>query len=97
MNTKIDKSNMFQSIWDFPENIIDAVKLSESILLNDIYDDVNKIIIAGMGGSGSLGDVISAILSKKDIHVSNIKGYSLPKTVESNSLFIATSVTGNTD
>ena len=48
MNNKIDKYNMFQSIWDFPENIIDAVKLSESILLNDIYDDVNKIIIAGM-------------------------------------------------
>jgi hypothetical protein len=49
MNNKIDKSNMFQSIWDFPENIIDAVKLSESISLDNICGGVNKIIIAGMG------------------------------------------------
>ena len=27
----IDKDNMFQSIWDFPENIIDALKISEEI------------------------------------------------------------------
>ena len=51
MNEKIDKSNMFQSIWDFPENIIDAVELSENISLKNIYDSVNKIVIAGMGGS----------------------------------------------
>ena len=66
MNNKIDKSNMFQSIWDFPENIIDAVKLSESILLNNIYDDVNKIIIAGMGGSAIGCDVVNSLI-KEDI------------------------------
>ena len=61
MNTKIDKSNMFQSIWDFPENIIDAVKLSESISLDNIYGGVNKIIIAGMGGSAIGGDVVNSL------------------------------------
>ena len=25
---EIDKDNMYQSIWDFPENIIDAIKTS---------------------------------------------------------------------
>ena len=59
MYNKIDKSNMFQSIWDFPENIIDAVKLSESIVFKNIYDGVNKIIIAGMGGSAIGGDVVN--------------------------------------
>ena len=49
-----------------------------------------------MGGSGTLGDVISAILSKKDIHVTNVKGYLLPKTVDSKTLAIVTSVSGNT-
>ena len=48
-----------------------------------------------MGGSGSIGDVIGAILSKKDIHVTNVKGYLLPKTVDENTLVIATSVSGN--
>jgi glucose/mannose-6-phosphate isomerase len=49
-----------------------------------------------MGGSGSIGDVISAILSKNDIHVSSVKGYHLPQTVDSNSLVITTSISGNT-
>ena len=26
---EIDKDDMYQSIWDFPENIIDAIELSE--------------------------------------------------------------------
>ena len=50
-----------------------------------------------MGGSGALGDIFSSILSKTDIHVSVVKGYVLPKTVNENSLIITTSVSGNTD
>ena len=49
-----------------------------------------------MGGSGSVADVIGSILSKEDIHVSNVKGYLLPKTVDSKTLVIVTSVSGNT-
>ena len=57
---------------------------------------IDHIVFSGMGGSGSIGDVISAILSKEDIHVSNVKGYHLPKTVDSNSLVVSTSISGNT-
>jgi len=57
---------------------------------------IDHIVFSGMGGSGSIGDVISAILSKEDIHVSNVKGYHLPKTVDSNSLVVTTSISGNT-
>ena len=50
-----------------------------------------------MGGSGAIGDIFSSILSKSDIHVSTIKGYLLPKTVDENTLVVITSVSGNTD
>ena len=40
--------------------------------------------------------LISAILSREDIHVSNIKGYLLPKTVDERTLVISTSISGNT-
>jgi glucose/mannose-6-phosphate isomerase len=50
-----------------------------------------------MGGSGTIGDVIGSILSKEDIHVTNVKGYILPKTVDSETLVVVTSVSGNTD
>ena len=49
-----------------------------------------------MGGSGTIGDIFSAILSKNDIHVSIVKGYILPKTVDSNTLVVVTSISGNT-
>lgn len=58
---------------------------------------VDHVVFAGMGGSGTVGDIFAAILSKTDIHVSNVKGYLLPETVDSDTLVVATSVSGNTD
>ncbi len=60
------------------------------------YSNIDNIIFAGMGGSGTLGDIFSSILSKTNVHVSVVKGYHLPKTVDSNTLVIATSISGNT-
>lgn len=61
------------------------------------FDNVDHIVFAGMGGSGAIGDLFSSILSKSDIHVSLVKGYLLPKTVDKNTLVVATSISGNTD
>ena len=60
------------------------------------FSNVNHIVFAGMGGSGAIGDIFSSILSKTKIHVSVIKGYILPKTVDSETLVVATSISGNT-
>jgi len=60
------------------------------------FSSINHIVFAGMGGSGSLGDVFASILSKTPIHVSVVKGYLLPNTVDSNTLVVTTSISGNT-
>jgi len=60
------------------------------------YSKIDHIVFAGMGGSGTLGDLFLSILSKTNIHVSVVKGYHLPKTVDSNTLVITTSISGNT-
>ena len=60
------------------------------------FKNVNHIVFAGMGGSGALGDIFFSILSKTNIHVTLVKGYLLPKTVDSNTLVVITSVSGNT-
>ena len=90
---KIDSKKMYQIYDKWPE-------IAKNSFDNDFekFDakGIDHIVFSGMGGSGSIGDVISAILSKEDIHVSNVKGYHLPKTVDSNSLVISTSVSGNT-
>lgn len=58
--------------------------------------NIDHIVFAGMGGSGALGDIFASILSKTDVHVTLVKGYTLPKTVDVNTLVVATSVSGNT-
>ncbi len=58
--------------------------------------NLNHIVFAGMGGSGVIGDVFSAILSETKIHVDVVKGYVLPKTVGTESLVVASSISGNT-
>ena len=61
------------------------------------FHDIDHIVFAGMGGSGTIGSVFSSILSKTNIHVSIVKGYLLPKTADSETLVVTTSVSGNTD
>lgn len=58
--------------------------------------NVEHIVFAGMGGFGAIGDIFAAILSKTKIHVSVVKGYHLPNTIDSNTLVVTTSVSGNT-
>ncbi len=90
---KIDSKKMYQTYDKWPEI---AKNSSDNDFEKFDVKGIDHIVFSGMGGSGSIGDVISAILSREDIHVSNVKGYHLPKTVDSNSLVVATSISGNT-
>ena len=89
----IDKSGMHKIYDKWPEI---ATKSFNTDLEPADFKDIDHIVFSGMGGSGALGDVFSSILSKKNIHVSVMKGYLLPKTVDSNTLVVSTSVSGNT-
>ena len=50
MFKKYDKENMFESIWNFPNNLKDAIALGNKLDLRNDYSDVKNIVIAGMGG-----------------------------------------------
>jgi len=95
---EIDKDDMYQSIWDFPENIIDAIELSENITLKNEYLHVNNIIIAGMGGSAIGGDVVYSLV-KNEIKIPFVvnRGYDLPAWANSSTLIICSSYSGNTE
>ncbi len=60
------------------------------------FKDIDHLVFAGMGGSGTIGDVFSSILSKTAVHVYVVKGYHLPTTVNRNTLVITSSISGNT-
>jgi len=90
---KYDSQGMYQVYDRWPEIAKEAY---ESDLEPLDFHDIDHIVFAGMGGSGAIGDLFESILSKSNIHVSLVKGYLLPKTVDKNTLVITTSISGNT-
>jgi glucose/mannose-6-phosphate isomerase len=91
---KIDREGMYKVYDMWPQ----IAKESYSLVDDPIdYKNIDHIVFAGMGGSGAVGDLLSSILSKSSIHVSLVKGYHLPNTVDKNTLVVTTSVSGNTD
>jgi len=90
---KVDSQKMFRVYDIWPEM---AKESYEQEFSKHEFKDIDHIVFAGMGGSGTIGDVFSSILSKNDIHTSVVKGYLLPKTVDKNTLVIVSSVSGNT-
>ncbi len=89
----VDSRNMCKVYDEWPQ--IARKNFSANFSKVDIKN-IDHIVFAGMGGSGTIGDVFASILSKTNVHVSVIKGYLLPKTVDSNTLVVTTSISGNT-
>ena len=89
----VDKTRIYEIYDNWPEIAQNALNGNFEEM---IKEDISHIVFAGMGGSGTIGDVFASVLSKTDIHVDVVKGYHLPKTVKKNSLLICTSVSGNT-
>ena len=91
---KYDAQKMFKVYDEWPKIAQEAYKIE---LEPVAFQDIEHVVFAGMGGSGAVGDLFSAILSKTNIHVNIVKGYLLPKTVNENTLVIITSISGNTE
>ena len=90
---KYDPSGIHKVYDNWPQI---AKKAYESDLGPIDFKDIDHIVFSGMGGSGAIGDMFASILSKTKIHVNVVKGYLLPKTVDSDTLVIVISVSGNT-
>ena len=89
---KIDSQKIFKIYDDWPKIAEKSFKLD---IETEDFKNINHIVFAGMGGSGTIGDIFESILSKKKIHVNVVKGYLLPKTVDRNTLVVIVSVSGN--
>ena len=90
---KIDSGEMHKTYDIWPQIAYESYKNPNTKIK---LKKSSHLVFAGMGGSGAIGEVFSAILSKTNTHVTIVKGFHLPKTVKNNSLVIITSVSGNT-
>ncbi|WKV11094.1 bifunctional phosphoglucose/phosphomannose isomerase [Marivirga harenae] len=90
---------MIKLIKTFPEQLKEALELTNQINPNDFSkEDIQHIAISGMGGSGIGVHLVKSIVENHcSLPVTLIQGYNLPAWLNSNTLFIACSYSGNTE
>lgn len=91
-----------QQMWDllagFPNQWDEATKFTEELDLMLEPGQIDNICIAGMGGSAIGGDLIRAYSSEScPVPVQVIRDYTVPGWVGGDTLFIASSFSGNTE
>ncbi len=94
-----DPDNMYNRIFDFPEQMVDALKIGKLWKFDEAgFTGINNIVVVGMGGSAIGGDLMRTYLRKHLlVPVEVCRHYTLPEYVDDESLVIACSYSGNTE
>ena len=95
---KLDPGKMHKLIFDFPDQIEQAMAIGESIVLQRPYTGIRNIVVAGMGGSAIGGDIVRT-LAKNELNIPMVvsRNYTLPNWVNEDTLVICSSYSGNTE
>jgi glucose/mannose-6-phosphate isomerase len=96
---KLDQGGMYDRIYGFHSQFEDALKRTRDARIPDWdKDDVNNIILAGLGGSAIGGDLVRSYLwDRLNIPFFICRNYTLPDFVDSSSLVFVSSYSGNTE
>lgn len=94
-----DPGNMYNRIFDFPEQVAEGLKLVRGWKINnDDFSDIKNIVVIGMGGSAIGGDLCRSLLAGQMLVPFQIcRHYKLPEYVDDETLVIASSYSGNTE
>ena len=89
---------MLSLIEGFIPQLKKAIQIGESQELTAPKNEIRNIVIAGLGGSGIGANIVESIIGN-ELKVPFIitKNYDLPNFVDENTLFIASSFSGNTE
>lgn len=94
---EIDKSNMLDTLVQFPNQIKEAVEIAMAAEMETFFK-IDNVIITGMGASGISGDIASSLYRDKiDVPIYVNKEYDLPKWARKDTLNIFFSYSGNTE
>lgn len=99
MNTRtLDTQSMIKAIYDFPDQLAEAMAIGNNFSPNNIIGDIRNIVVCGMGGSAIGGDVCRALLSSElTVPLVVCRNYTLPNWVNKRTLVICSSYSGNTE
>ena len=104
LRLRFDKNNMFKSIHDFKNQIINSFSIESKwykqnkTIINDIISKgIDSVLICGMGGSAIGGEVARTMLFDDiNIPISVNRSNNIPNWVSDKTLVIISSYSGNT-
>lgn len=89
---------MDQLIERFPAQLTEALEIGENASIKGHDKPINKIYVAGMGGSGIGANFVAEfIVGECKLPYLIGKGYDSPAFIDENTLYIASSYSGNTE
>jgi glucose/mannose-6-phosphate isomerase len=87
-----------KNIEGFTRQLSDALKIGQTLDLDRPGSDIRNIVIAGMGGSGIVANLVESLtFGRIPIPITICKTYNIPQFVSPHTLFIACSYRGNTE
>ncbi|MEA2031538.1 MAG: bifunctional phosphoglucose/phosphomannose isomerase [candidate division Zixibacteria bacterium] len=94
-----DPANMYNNIFDFPEQMADALKIGKLWKFDPSeFLGIKNIVVIGMGGSAIGAELMRSFLSSRLLIPFDIcRHYVLPEYVDDETLVIASSYSGNTE
>jgi glucose/mannose-6-phosphate isomerase len=95
----VDTLDQFGAVAGLPEQVADALAaLDGGVAGLPRREDVDQVLVVGMGGSGISGDVLAAVASPQcPVPIVAVKDYELPGFVGPRTLVFAVSCSGNTE
>lgn len=100
-SAQIDKSNMFDVLYRFPEQIKEAVNIGENALVWRQQSTSNLFAIFGLGGSAIGGDLLRSYAAGtqgcEHLNISVHRGYSVPGWLNSDTNVVFSSYSGETE
>lgn len=95
---RLDPGRMAELLRNFPEQVEDALQIGEDFEVpRSLKGSVRKVVFIGMGGSAIGGDIIRSFLSKSSVPIWVSRHYVLPPFVDSETLCVFSSYSGNTE
>jgi glucose/mannose-6-phosphate isomerase len=96
--TPLDTEGILEATLGLPEQVADAMASARGLEGLPDHDDVENIVVLGMGGSAVAGDILVATASPfLPVPAVSLRSYNVPAFVGEGSLVFAVSFSGDTE
>jgi glucose/mannose-6-phosphate isomerase len=94
----LDTVGMLDLAAALPEQVAEAAALAADVGGLPRHEDIENVVVLGMGGSGIGGDIMAAVAGPfMSVPIGVVKGYETPSYVGPNTLCFAISYSGDTE